>query len=159
MSCWCWILLYFSTLVYMLQMFVYLSLDNKLISFVRPDHCCNPRLPFLHPSDFNISTTESLRDNAHGLPHSTQWKWWFIFGNFNWVNSLLFFLNDIFLLNFLYVSWPKHLFMISILFYTFVQGRDFRSQFQLGNGALFGANYIQVNDLGILFLTFKFKYD
>lgn len=31
--------------------------------------------------------------------------------------------------------------------YVTVQGKDYRAQFQLGNGALFGANYIQVNDL------------
>lgn len=29
----------------------------------------------------------------------------------------------------------------------FVQGRDYRTQFQLGNGALFGASYIQVSTL------------
>mgnify|MGYP007088663487 CR=1 FL=1 len=35
---------------------------------------------------------------------------------------------------------------ILLEFYFTVQGKDYRAQFQLGNGALFGANYIQVYD-------------
>ena len=48
----------------------------------------------------------------------------------------------------------KHILMIysdfipiHLEFYFTVQGKDYRAQFQLGNGALFGANYIQVYDL------------
>jgi len=33
------------------------------------------------------------------------------------------------------------------LYYIFFQGKDYRTQFQLGNGALLGASYIQVWDL------------
>lgn len=32
-------------------------------------------------------------------------------------------------------------------FYKFVQGSDYRTQFQMGNGALLGASYIQVSSV------------
>jgi len=35
------------------------------------------------------------------------------------------------------------LFLLILLFHL-IQGKDYRSQLQLGNGALFGASYIQV---------------
>ena len=34
---------------------------------------------------------------------------------------------------------PQH-----VVTFSYIQGKDYRTQFQLGNGALFGANYIQV---------------
>lgn len=35
-----------------------------------------------------------------------------------------------------------------------IQGSDFRTQVQVGNGALFGASYIQVNDRTLIWKTF-----
>ena len=44
--------------------------------------------------------------------------------------------------------WPvANVWVCSTLYYIYFQGTDYRAQLQLGNGALFGASYIQVLDL------------
>jgi hypothetical protein len=44
----------------------------------------------------------------------------------------------------LYSRWIIMLLFLLILLFHLIQGKDYRSQLQLGNGALFGASYIQV---------------
>jgi hypothetical protein len=38
----------------------------------------------------------------------------------------------------------------------FIQGKDYRSQLQLGNGALFGASYIQVTTISVSRMIYEF---